>query len=94
MNRILVVAPNWIGDALFTTAALRMIKQAYPGAEITVLAVPRAAEIFERNPDVARIFINEEESRPFWYPMAVIREMGRRDFDAAFLFHRSRSRAA
>ena len=93
MKKILVVAPNWIGDALFTTAAVRMIKRAYPDEEISVLAVPRAAEVFENNPDVAHIVINQEESRPFWYPLALIQQLGKRDFDAAFLFHRSRSRA-
>ncbi len=93
MNRILVVSPNWIGDALFTTAALRMIKQAYPAAEISVLAVPRAAEVFVGNPDVAHVIVNEEERQPFWYALRLIRKLGKMDFDAAFLFHRSRSRA-
>ena len=93
MKKILVVAPNWIGDALFATAAVRMIKRTYPDAGISVLAVPRAAEVFENNPDVAHVLINQEESRPLWYPLVLIQQLGKLDFDAAFLFHRSRSRA-
>ena len=93
MNRILVVAPNWIGDALFTTSALRRIKEQYPHRECFVLAVPRAAEVFQRNPDVAKILINEEEFRSFWYFFALIQKLGKWDFDAVFLLHRSRSRA-
>ena len=93
MKRIVLVSPNWIGDALLATAGLRMLRKAYPQAEISVLAVPRAAEAFERNPDVARVIVNEEETQPFWYPLALIQKLGKFDFDAAFLFHRSRSRA-
>ena len=93
MNRMLVVAPNWIGDALFTTAALRRIKQQYRHRECFVLAVPRAAEVFQRNPDVAKILVNEEEFRSFWYFFALIQKLGKLDFDAVLLLHRSRSRA-
>ena len=93
MNRILVLAPHWIGDALFTTSALRRIKEQYPHSECYVLAVPRAAEVFARNPDVAKILINEQELRSFWYFFALTQKIGRLDFDAVFLFHRSRSRA-
>ncbi len=93
MKRMLVVSPNWIGDALFASSALRMLKRAYPAAKISVLAVPRAAQVFERNPDATAIWHNEEEYRPFWYFFSQILKVGRMDFDAAFVLHRSRSRA-
>jgi heptosyltransferase II len=93
MKRILIISPNWIGDALFTTTALRMLKETYPEADITVLAVPRAAEVFQKNPDVHDVLLNEEETRSAWYPLALIQKIGKYDFDAAFIFHRSRSRA-
>ncbi len=93
MKKILVVSPNWIGDALMITPAIRTIKRHYPDAQCVVFAVPRAAEIFLRNPDVTRVIVNEEESRPFWYYFGWIQMVGRDDFDAVFLFHRSRSRA-
>jgi heptosyltransferase-2 len=50
IKRILVRAPNWIGDAVMCLPALESLKALYPGADITVLAKPRTAPVFLYNP--------------------------------------------
>ncbi|MEE9542986.1 MAG: lipopolysaccharide heptosyltransferase II [Thermodesulfobacteriota bacterium] len=57
MERILVRAANWIGDAVMSLPALDALKLHFPRAEITVLAKPRTAPIFENNPAVSDIII-------------------------------------
>ncbi|MBI2862491.1 MAG: glycosyltransferase family 9 protein [Chloroflexi bacterium] len=54
-QRILVIRPDHLGDVLFTTPALRALRQAFPAAEITYLVGPWSATIVERNPNVDRI---------------------------------------
>lgn len=40
MARVLVILPSWIGDAVMATPALRMLRDALPGALIGALARP------------------------------------------------------
>jgi heptosyltransferase II len=53
LQRILVVAPNWIGDALMAQPLLSRLKQA--GATIEVLAPEWVAAVVRRMPEVERV---------------------------------------
>lgn len=55
--RLLCVNLNYIGDALFTTAALGLLKGRLPEARIDVLAGKRAAAILEGNPSIERLIL-------------------------------------
>lgn len=50
MKHILVLAPNWIGDAAMVTPALRILARRYPGAEITVAGRPVICALLEGLP--------------------------------------------
>ncbi len=52
MKRILVRAPNWIGDAVMCLPALSALKGLFPGASITVLAKAKVHAVFTNNPEV------------------------------------------
>ena len=54
-SRILVVAPNWIGDALMAQPLLMRLRKKHPGARIDLLAPPRVAPVVRRMPEVSRI---------------------------------------
>ena len=53
-NRILIVAPNWLGDSIMAQPLLCLLK-AKTGAAIDVIAVPAVASVFRRMPEVARV---------------------------------------
>lgn len=46
IRRVLVRAPNWIGDAVMCEPALRGLRSLFPQAEITLLAKSVVAELF------------------------------------------------
>jgi heptosyltransferase-2 len=46
-SRLLVRAPNWIGDAVLSLAALRDLRRNFPLAHLSVLARPWVATLYE-----------------------------------------------
>jgi heptosyltransferase-2 len=55
LPRILVVAPNWIGDALMAQPLLARLHEKAPGARIEVLAPPWVAPVARRMAEVADV---------------------------------------
>jgi heptosyltransferase-2 len=55
IRKILVRAPNWIGDAVMCLPALDELKKLHPDAAMTVLANRRVAPLFENRPSVSEI---------------------------------------
>jgi heptosyltransferase II len=62
-QKILIRSTNWLGDALLTTPAIHSIKNQFPEAELTVLARPGVAPVFETNPDIRRVMVYENQGR-------------------------------
>ena len=54
MNRILVVAPSWIGDAVLSHPLLVRLKERDPSCEIDVLAPAWVLPAYRRMPEVSR----------------------------------------
>ena len=53
--KILVRATNWIGDAVMSLPALRALRARYPDAQVTLLAKPWVAALYECERSVNRI---------------------------------------
>ena len=45
-ERLVVIAPNWLGDAVMSLPAFADLRRYYPSAEITVAARPSVAPMF------------------------------------------------
>lgn len=54
-QKILIVAPAWVGDAVMSLALVHRLKQQNPQSEISVLVVPWCVAVFNLCPDVARV---------------------------------------
>ena len=63
MDRLLLRAANWIGDAIMTTPVIRAVRHNFPTARITILAKPWVVPVFLHNPNVDRILTYEDPGR-------------------------------
>lgn len=91
VDRILIRSTNWIGDALMTTPAIQAIRFNFPLARISILARPWVAPIYEHNPDIDHILIDETKVRHkgpvgLWHQS---RQLRREKFDLAVLLPNS-----
>ncbi|SPP65646.1 lipopolysaccharide heptosyltransferase II [Nitrospira lenta] len=87
-SRILVRAPNWIGDAVMCEPALRGLRALFPKAEITLLAKPAIAELFIAYPGIDRRLVYDDRGihaglSGKWTLAGLLR---RQRFDLAVLF--------
>ena len=51
-DRVLVVAPNWLGDVMMALPAMADIRRAFPSATVTVAARPSVIDVFGMVPFV------------------------------------------
>ncbi|MEC4679035.1 MAG: lipopolysaccharide heptosyltransferase II [Nitrospirota bacterium] len=87
IQKILVRAPNWIGDAVMATPSLTALRRFHESAEIVLLAKPTIAALFEQHPDIDRVMTYEDLGRHsglsgLW---RLSRELKHEQFDMAFL---------
>lgn len=87
-RKILVRAPNWIGDAVMCLPALASLKKLYPKSEITILTKGRATPVFENNPAVKEVMVYEDRGRHkgITGKMRLSKELRERGFELAVLF--------
>jgi len=93
-KRILIIEVNWLGDILFTTPAIRAIRENNPDAFIGCLCVPRCVEMLESNPDIDEVIIFDERSthKSIFSKIKTIKELKAKRFDMVISFHGSMSR--
>jgi heptosyltransferase II len=88
IKRLLVRAPNWIGDAVMCEPALRGLRELYPQAAITLLAKASVAELFRSTHTVDRIVIYEDKGMHAGLSgkWTLAQTLRRQQFDMAVLF--------
>jgi heptosyltransferase-2 len=57
VNRILIISLYKIGDVLFTTPAIRALKERFPKAKLTVWVKSRGKAVLENNPHVDEVLV-------------------------------------
>lgn len=87
-QKILVRAPNWIGDAVMCEPALRGLRSLFPAAELTLLAKPSIAELYAGYSALDHVLVYDDRAAHAgisgkWSLAGVLR---RRRFDVAVLF--------
>lgn len=62
IRKLLVRAPNWVGDAVLVVPALRVLRQRFANAEIAVLAKPWVADFYRDQDFADRVITYESHS--------------------------------
>jgi len=94
-QRILVFNVNWLGDVLFSSATIRNIRRNYPDSYIACVIPSRCYPILKGNPYLDEVIIFDEHDRHkgMLEKLNFVSLLKKKEFDTAFLLHRSFSRA-
>jgi heptosyltransferase II len=94
-KRILIFNVNWLGDVLFSTAAIRNIRRNFPDSFIACVIPSRCYPILKENPNLDEVIIFDEKDRhkSIFKKFNFMLSLKNRKFDIVFLLHRSFSRA-
>ena len=87
IRKILIRSANWVGDAVMSLPAIASVRLTFPRAKISILAKPRVAELFHKNPVVDQVFLYESPGvhqgiRGKWQ---LARQLKKEGFELAFL---------
>jgi len=91
VEKLLIRAVNWVGDAVMTTPALAVIREQFPAAEIVLLANPLVSQLFMPHPAVDRVitFDRNGRHRGVRGRLQLAREIRRERFDCAIILPNS-----
>src|SRR5207247_7158567 len=91
MKRLVILAPNWLGDAVMAMPAIADIRRAAPDAEIAVAARPSVAPMFRLVPAINEVVVLEHRASvrrvSTWRGLGA--ELADRKFDTALLLPNS-----
>ena len=96
INRVVIRAPNWVGDAVMAVPALRELRRIFSEAHVTLLARPWVAGLFEYE-GLFDALIPVAEGRGLGRPAAFFagaRRLRRERFDLAVLLQNAFGAAA
>ncbi len=82
LRRVVLRAPNWLGDVVLSLPAVRDLRRCFPDARLSVLARPGVAPLYEAVPEVDEVL----EASGLRQEIALLR---RRDFELAIILPNS-----
>lgn len=93
-RNILLVRLDNLGDVLLTTPAFHAVKEALPGARLTLCTSPVGAQAGQLNPDIDEIIIYQAPWMDPWHKLPqdsqreqqIITQIKERHFDGAIIF--------
>lgn len=90
IKEILVMSNTAIGDTLFSTPAIRLIKENYPNKKVIVLLNPKNNLLFDNNPNIDKVILYSGKWRHF---LRTLFELRRLNIDLALIMHSNEPQA-
>ena len=84
VRRILLMSTTAIGDTLFSTPAIRAMKETYPEREIHVLCHQRQALLLKENPQIDRLLFYRGKARGL---LSLVRSLREQHYDLVVILH-------
>lgn len=88
INKILILLPNWIGDAVLSLPAIYRIRGGFPSAHISVIGLPHITALFKEYPFIDDIIVYPDKSQKAGL-LPAVREIRKYGFDLSILFPNS-----
>lgn len=85
-KNLLVRGVNWIGDAVMTLPALRVLGKALPETRISLLVKPWVSPLFEKDPHIDEIIVYGDEYKGIIGKIKLSRMLNKEGFCSAILF--------
>jgi len=91
MHGILIIAPNWIGDAVMTQPLLASLKAQYPESKIDVLASTWVAPIYRACSEVQEVIEAKFEHKQLQWGLRkqLAQELALKKYQACFVLPNS-----
>ena len=89
MKRIALFLPNWIGDVVMATPAVRAVREAFPAAELVAVCKPYVADVLAGSPWFREVILADKKGPRSQRLFAVARKLREQPPDAAILFPNS-----
>ena len=89
MTRIALFLPNWIGDVVMATPAIRAVREQFPTAELLAVCKPYVADVVAGSPWFRDVVLFDKGGPRDRRLFAVARKLRERPIDAALLFPNS-----
>ncbi len=91
MTKLLLLQTAFIGDVILTTPMAQAAHEVLAPCEVHFMAIPGAANVLEKNPHIARVWVYDKRGRQrglrgLWQ---LARQLRREKFTHAFVPHRS-----
>ncbi|HEY8506158.1 MAG TPA: lipopolysaccharide heptosyltransferase II [Gemmataceae bacterium] len=88
-SRIALFLPNWVGDVVMATPAVRAVRRHFPAAKITAVCRPYVAEVLAGAPWLDEVILSDKRGPRSRRAIATALALRRRSIDAAVLFPNS-----
>ncbi len=89
VNRIALFLPNWIGDVVMATPAVRALRATFPAAELLAVCKPYVADVLAGSPWFKAVIRCDKNGPRSQRSLAVSRTLRENPPDAAILFSNS-----
>jgi heptosyltransferase-2 len=63
VERVVIRMPNWVGDVVMATPAIRAVRDTWPRAKITALCLPSGQQILSSNPHLDHFEVYDRKGR-------------------------------
>jgi ADP-heptose:LPS heptosyltransferase len=84
VRRVLLISSTALGDTMFSTPAIRALKERYPAWELEFLGHPVFGTLLAHNPHVARLFAYPGRNPRL---ITLVRELQSRNYDLVIILH-------
>jgi heptosyltransferase-2 len=88
-KRVALFLPNWVGDVVMATPAIRAVRAAFPAADLVAVCKPYVADVLAGSPWFRDVILSDKRGPRAQRLFAVARTLRENRPDAAVLFSNS-----